>query len=72
MIFREAVQGLIDGYSLEQLGIDPDSRLAREAAREAWAYRRSEVIEAGDLAERRYLQARPGRRDQVWRRYFGY
>jgi hypothetical protein len=71
-IFVEAVQGLVHGCSPEQLGIDPDSRVAREAAKEAWAYHRSEVIYARDLAEQRYLQTRPGRRDQVWRRYFGY
>jgi hypothetical protein len=71
-IFMEAVQGLIGGCSLEHLGIDPDSRLAQEAAKEAWAYHRSEVIYARDLAEQRYLQTRPGRRDEVWRRYFGY
>jgi hypothetical protein len=70
--FAEAVQGLIDGCSPEQLGIDPDSRLAQEAAKEVWAYHRSEVLYARDLAEQRYLQSRPGRRDQVWRRYFGY
>ncbi len=71
-IFVDAVQGLVDGYSVEELGIEPDSRLAQEAGKEAWAYHRAEVIDARDLAERRYLQARPGRRDAVWRRYFGY
>jgi hypothetical protein len=71
-IFVEAVQGLVAGCSPEQLGIDPDSRLAQEAAKEVWRCHRAEVIDARDLAERRYLQTRPGRRDQVWRRYFEY
>jgi hypothetical protein len=71
-VFVEAVQGLINGCSLEQLGIDPDSRLAQEAAKEAWAYHRSQVINARDVKEAQYLRNRPGRRDQVWRRYFGY
>ena len=71
-IFVDAVQGLANGYSVEELGIDPDSRLAQEAAKEAWRSHRAEVIHARDLAEQRYLQTRPGRRDQVWRRYFGW
>jgi endogenous inhibitor of DNA gyrase (YacG/DUF329 family) len=69
-IFVDAVQGLANGYSVEELGIDPDSRLAQEAAKEAWAYHRSEVISARDVKEAQYLRNRPGRRDWVRRRYF--
>jgi hypothetical protein len=69
-VFVETVRGLIDGCSLEQLGIDPDSRLALEAAKEVWAYRRAEVIYARDVKEAQYLRNRPGRRDWVKRRYF--
>jgi hypothetical protein len=69
-IFLEAVQGLINGCSPDQLGIDPDSRLAQEAAKEAWAHHRSEVVSARDVKEAQHLRNRPGRRDWVKRRYF--
>jgi hypothetical protein len=69
-MFVEAVQGIVDGWPLEQLGIDKDSRLAQEAAKEAWAYYRSEVIYARDVKEAQYLRKRPARRDWVRRRYF--
>jgi hypothetical protein len=48
------------GCSPEQLGIDPHSRLGREAAKEAWRCHRAEVIDARNgLPKRHDGQRRP-------------
>jgi hypothetical protein len=65
-IFMEAVQA-VHGCSIEQLGIEPESRLAQEAAKEASRCHRAEVIDARDVKEASICGNRPGRRDGVKR-----
>ena len=69
----ERVVTLETGGDPSAFGVEPDSRLYREAVREVTAKRVREYSQWRDNAEREYAASRPRRLPSLWRsRYCGF